>query len=157
MNELLQSVQLGCSVDPLLRWWTLSCQPYPALATVVQKNLSIPVTQAVSEKVFSIGDNHGNQDGAFASTAHRTTTFSSQERFPHGLPGKLIHVVCTTVVSGFPDPSVRGYLSPGACGQGYLMAPSGINKSGGCPQLERGTPFLSGPSGSLQSLQWCRS
>ncbi|KAG0437759.1 hypothetical protein HPB47_017298 [Ixodes persulcatus] len=53
VNEYLKTPLLGRSEDPLLWWSTLGIQLYSAVATVAQKYLSIPATQAASERVFS--------------------------------------------------------------------------------------------------------
>lgn len=57
VNEYLQTELLGRSEDPLLWWSTLGSQLYPAVATVAQRYLSIPATQASSERVFSTAAN----------------------------------------------------------------------------------------------------
>lgn len=57
VNEYLQTELLGRSEDPLLWWSTLGSQLYPAVATVAQRYLSIPATQASSERVFSTAGN----------------------------------------------------------------------------------------------------
>ncbi|KAH9381816.1 hypothetical protein HPB48_016340 [Haemaphysalis longicornis] len=57
VNKYLQTELLGRSEDHLLWWSTLGSQLYPAVATIAQRFLSIPATQASSERVFSTARN----------------------------------------------------------------------------------------------------
>lgn len=61
MADYLATPMLPRSENPLEWWKSHGSQLYPALAKVAQKYLSIPATQARSERLFSTAGNVSSQ------------------------------------------------------------------------------------------------